>query len=80
MNTVVVTGAGTGVGQAVALRFAAEGWRVALIGRTEATLAETASRAGAEARSRIGTFPCDVSVPDAAAAMGGGRARTFRDR
>ena len=70
MNTVVVTGAGTGVGQAVALRFAAEGWRVALIGRTEATLAETASRAGAEARSRIGTFPCDVSVPDAAAAMG----------
>ena len=38
-----------GVGQAVALRFAAEGWRVALIGRTEATLAETASRASAEA-------------------------------
>ena len=70
MKTVVVTGAGTGVGQAVALRFAAEGWRVALVGRTEATLAETASRAGSEALSRIGTFRCDVSVPDAAAAMG----------
>jgi NAD(P)-dependent dehydrogenase (short-subunit alcohol dehydrogenase family) len=69
MNTIVVTGAGSGVGQAVALRFAAEGWSVALVGRQPQTLAETAARAGGH-RDRIGIFPCDVSVPHAVAEMG----------
>jgi len=70
MNTVVVTGAGSGVGRAVALKFAAEGWRVALVGRQTATLAETAALAGPEAGGRIGVFPCDVSAPDDVTAMG----------
>jgi NAD(P)-dependent dehydrogenase (short-subunit alcohol dehydrogenase family) len=70
MNTVVVTGAGSGVGRAVALRFSAEGWRVALIGRTTKALNGTASLAGPEAQNRVAVFPCDVSSPDAVAAMG----------
>jgi NAD(P)-dependent dehydrogenase (short-subunit alcohol dehydrogenase family) len=69
MSTAVVTGAGSGVGQAVALRFAAEGWQVALIGRTVETLSETASRAGDQAQTRVAAFPCDVSSPDAVEAM-----------
>ena len=38
----VVTGAGSGVGRAVAIKLVAQGWRVALIGRTEETLRKTA--------------------------------------
>jgi NAD(P)-dependent dehydrogenase (short-subunit alcohol dehydrogenase family) len=70
MNTAVVTGAGTGIGRAVALRFAAEGWRVALVGRRAEALADTAARAGSEADDRVAVVPCDVSAADAVAAMG----------
>lgn len=70
MSTVVVTGAGSGVGRAVALKFAAEGWRVALVGRQEATLLGTAAAAGPDAEGRAAVFPCDVSQADAVAAMG----------
>lgn len=71
MLTAVVTGAGSGVGRAVALRFAAEGWQVALVGRGSEALAETAACAGsAAARDRLTAFPCDVSAPDDVAAMG----------
>ena len=69
MNTVVVTGAGSGVGRAVALRFAAEGWHVALVGRRVEPLAETAARTGSE-DGRLAVFPCDVSAADSVAAMG----------
>ncbi len=68
MNTAVVTGAGSGVGRAVALRFAAEGWRVALVGRRVEPLAETAACAGVEDH-RVAVFPCDVSAADSVAAM-----------
>ena len=70
MNTAVVTGAGSGVGRAVALRFAAEGWRVALVGRTSETLDETAVQARPEARDRVAAFPCDVSSAEAVTSMG----------
>ena len=69
MHTVVITGAGSGIGRAVALRFAAEGWNVALVGRRADALAETAALTP-QADGRIALFPCDVSVPDAVAAMG----------
>jgi NAD(P)-dependent dehydrogenase (short-subunit alcohol dehydrogenase family) len=69
MHTAVITGAGSGIGRAVAARFAAEGWDVALIGRRADALAETAALT-AQADGRIALFPCDVSVPDAVAAMG----------
>lgn len=42
-KVVLVTGAGTGIGQAVAKRFADEGAKVLVLGRTEKTLVETAS-------------------------------------
>ena len=41
MPIAVVTGAGSGIGRAVALKFAAEGWGVALVGRRLEPLAET---------------------------------------
>jgi NAD(P)-dependent dehydrogenase (short-subunit alcohol dehydrogenase family) len=70
MGIAVITGAGSGVGRAIALKFAAEGWNVALVGRRAETLAETAALAGPAAGSRVALFPCDVSLPDAVAAMG----------
>jgi NADP-dependent 3-hydroxy acid dehydrogenase YdfG len=44
----VVTGAGSGVGRATAVKLARQGWTVVLIGRTESTLRETAELAGAD--------------------------------
>jgi NAD(P)-dependent dehydrogenase (short-subunit alcohol dehydrogenase family) len=70
MGTAVVTGAGSGVGRAVAIKFAAEGWRVALVGRGAQALAETAALTAADDGGRVAAFPCDVSAPDAVAAMG----------
>jgi NAD(P)-dependent dehydrogenase (short-subunit alcohol dehydrogenase family) len=79
VSTVVITGAGSGVGRAVAIRFAAEGWHVALVGRTPAALDETAGLAGPAAAGRLGTFPCDISVADAVAAMGAAVLARFGD-
>ena len=42
-KTALVTGAGTGIGRAIAQRLADEGANVLIVGRTEPTLAETAS-------------------------------------
>jgi NAD(P)-dependent dehydrogenase (short-subunit alcohol dehydrogenase family) len=69
MNTAVVTGAGSGVGRAVALRFAAEGWNVALVGRRVEALEDTAARAGPGAGGRIALFSCDISAPEAVGDM-----------
>lgn len=69
-GTIVITGAGSGVGRAVALRFAAAGWQLALVGRRESALEETAGLAGPEAAARTGVFPCDVSVAGEVEAMG----------
>ena len=45
----VVTGAGSGIGRAVARALLDDGWRVALAGRREATLSETLNAAGPDA-------------------------------
>jgi NAD(P)-dependent dehydrogenase (short-subunit alcohol dehydrogenase family) len=59
-RTALVTGAGSGIGRAVALALIADGWRVALAGRRRDKLAETASLAG-EGSGRALTVPADVS-------------------
>jgi NAD(P)-dependent dehydrogenase (short-subunit alcohol dehydrogenase family) len=55
----VVTGAGSGVGRSTALLLLADGWGVALIGRREAALHETAAQA-AGADEHILVIPCDI--------------------
>jgi NAD(P)-dependent dehydrogenase (short-subunit alcohol dehydrogenase family) len=59
----VVTGAGSGVGQAVALELAKQGWRVALIGRRTDALERTVQMAGPHADHLL-ICPCDIGRPD----------------
>ena len=54
----VVTGAGSGIGRAVARLMLAEGYRVALAGRREEPLRETAA-----GHRQALVVPCDVTVP-----------------
>src|SRR5688500_5373680 len=61
----VVTGAGSGVGRATALKFASEGWHVALLGRRTASLAETIAMAAPAARKRLAALGCDLARPEA---------------
>ncbi|HEY0440237.1 MAG TPA: SDR family oxidoreductase [Xanthobacteraceae bacterium] len=58
----LVTGAGTGVGRAVALALMAENYAVVLAGRRKEMLEETAKLGGAGAKSL--PVPTDVSKPD----------------
>ncbi len=58
-RSILITGAGAGIGRATARLFLAEGWEVTLLGRRRETLEETA--AGKPAR----IIPCDVGDPAA---------------
>src|SRR3989454_2772532 len=58
-KTAVVTGAGSGVGQAIAIALAKENWKVALVGRREETLRETVKRAGKKSKDLL-VCPCDI--------------------
>ncbi|MHA7221304.1 SDR family oxidoreductase [Arthrobacter sp. RHLT1-20] len=55
----VVTGAGSGIGRAVARLMLAEGYRVALAGRREEQLLATAA-----GHAQALAVPCDVTAPD----------------
>jgi NAD(P)-dependent dehydrogenase (short-subunit alcohol dehydrogenase family) len=57
---VVVTGGGSGIGRAVACRYAAAGDEVVVLGRTPGPLAETVALAGPTARA----VTCDVTDED----------------
>ena len=65
-RTIVITGAGSGIGRATARRFLAAGWRVALAGRRQAALEETAGEAGADRAVCVAT---DVADPGQVAAL-----------
>ncbi|MDX3058009.1 SDR family NAD(P)-dependent oxidoreductase [Streptomyces sp. NE06-03E] len=62
----VVTGAGSGIGRAVALTLTGAGWTVALAGRRAGALEETAAVAGPGATVCL---PTDVGDPDSVAAL-----------
>ena len=56
MQTIIITGAGSGIGRATAQAFLAAGWRVGLIGRRAEALEETA-----EGHDAALVLPCDVT-------------------
>lgn len=63
----VITGAGSGIGQAVAWRLAHLSWRTALVGRRQNLLEQTAE--WFEDRTRCLVWPCDVADPKEVARM-----------
>jgi NAD(P)-dependent dehydrogenase (short-subunit alcohol dehydrogenase family) len=71
----VVTGAGSGIGRAVALAFLGAGYRTALAGRRLEALEETAALSGALDRAL--PIPTDVTQPDAVRALFDGTVTRF---
>ncbi|WP_314175850.1 SDR family NAD(P)-dependent oxidoreductase [Streptomyces winkii] len=79
-RVVIVSGGGTGIGRAVAQRFAADGDRVLLVGRREAVLRQAAEAVGAAVMEgiakgtsaggvvpgEVGTLAADLTVPEEA--------------
>ncbi len=60
MKTVVITGAGAGLGRALAKGFASEGNRVILLGRTGAKVEKVAAEIGGDALA----ITCDIGSPE----------------
>ncbi|MFB9930132.1 SDR family NAD(P)-dependent oxidoreductase [Amycolatopsis halotolerans] len=61
-KTLVLLGAGTGLGPAIARRFGREGFRVALVARNRERLAALADQLGAEG-IEAAAFPADLARP-----------------
>ncbi len=72
----LVTGAGTGIGRAVALGLLNAGYHVVLAGRRAAPLEETA-RLGADSGRQTLVVPTDVGDPDAVKALFAKTGETF---
>jgi short-subunit dehydrogenase len=68
---VFITGASSGIGQALAARFCAAGYRLALVARRGNEVARWAAEAGIDA-ARVAVYSADVR--DVAAIVGAGRA------
>ena len=67
-KTAIVTGAGTGIGKAVALALLHDGYRVALAGRRKEPLDAVVAQAGADGQRAL-TVPTDVSDPASVRAL-----------
>lgn len=65
-QSIIITGAGNGIGRATAHHFLDAGWNVGLIGRREFTLDETAN-----GHANAVLLPCDVGDPAAVEAAFG---------
>lgn len=65
-RTAVVTGAGNGLGRAIAQELSASGARVVLVGRSASKLEETAQTLTGESRAIV----CDVADAESVAALG----------
>ncbi len=61
LKSIVITGAGTGLGRALAHRFARNGFRIALLGRTRVRLEAVAAEIG----DAVLPIVCDIGSPDA---------------
>ena len=68
-KTAVITGGGSGVGRAIALKLAAQDWRLVIAGRRAEALEETTRLAGSHA-SRITTHVCDIGNAEAVTELG----------
>lgn len=67
MRAAIITGAGSGIGRALARSLAAQGWALSLAGRREDALWETARRCTREGEAATTlVVPTDVGDPDAA--------------
>ncbi|HXH09936.1 MAG TPA: SDR family oxidoreductase [Alphaproteobacteria bacterium] len=64
----IITGAGTGVGKAVAIAFLKEGYRVVLAGRRKELLEQTVAEAGATAAEAL-VVPTDIRNPASVRAL-----------
>jgi NAD(P)-dependent dehydrogenase (short-subunit alcohol dehydrogenase family) len=64
----LVTGSGGGIGRAAAIALAKAGWSVALAGRREQPLEETANEVRALGRKTV-VHPCDIGDPNAVKAL-----------
>ena len=64
----IITGAGSGVGRAVALAFLKDGYRTVLAGRRADALAETIALSGAPAAQAL-AVPTDVTNQDSVKAL-----------
>ena len=66
---VFITGASSGIGQALALRYYQAGWRLALVARRAGEIERWAREQGLEAQ-RCGVYGADVAVTDSIVAAG----------
>lgn len=71
----IVTGAGSGIGKAVALTLLKDGYRVALAGRRKDALDQTATESGAAKNALV--MPTDVTSPDSVKALFAKTKQTF---